>query len=115
MTRNSPLLWFALILLFLLPTAAGRFLLDIAGGLMLVLLTLPILLAGAGWIGWKVLQSRMTTCQVCGLSVLSNTIQCPACGSNLSNNQSQGDSSSQANNSIPASSATIDITAKDAD
>ena len=38
MNRPPALLWFAVLLLLLLPTAAGRVLLDLVGGLALVLL-----------------------------------------------------------------------------
>ncbi len=107
MTRPSYLLWFALIILVLLPTAAGRFLLDLAGGLLLVLFALPLLVTGFGWLGWRFLQSRMVQCDTCGASVIKDSLQCPICGSNLSKEDKAS--------SIPASSATIDITAKDAD
>ena len=40
MPRSSSLLWIGLLLLILLPTAAGRVLLDVAGGLLLVLLVM---------------------------------------------------------------------------
>ena len=55
MNRPSPLLWLGLLLLLLLPTAAGRVLLDLLGGLMLAVLAIPLVLTGLGWIGWKVL------------------------------------------------------------
>lgn len=58
MGRLSPLIWLAALLL-LLPTPVGRALIDVLGGLALVLLALPFILGGLGWIGWKVLQSRM--------------------------------------------------------
>ena len=53
MNRPPALLWL-LLLLLLLPTAAGRVLLDLAGGVVLVLIALPLLLTGVGWIGWKI-------------------------------------------------------------
>ena len=53
MNRTYFLLWFALISIILLPTAAGRILLDVAGGLIFVLFAIPILLTGVGWIGWR--------------------------------------------------------------
>ena len=114
MTRLPPLLWFALIAIFLLPTAAGRFIIDLAGGLVLTLLAIPLLLTGAGWIGWRILQSRLIKCEFCGASLIqnSNSIICPACGSNLSSTKA---SKSEIENSVPASSATIDVTAKEAD
>ena len=100
-----------------MPTAAGRFLLDIAGGLIVILLAIPILLAGAGWLVWRFLQSRLMQCDVCGTTILSNSEQCPVCAANLASQKQSGtqDSKSNINKSIPASSATIDITAKDAD
>ncbi len=113
MPRPSPFLWFALISILLLPTAAGRVLLDLAGGLLLVALALPILLTGAGWLGWRYLQTRLKTCEVCGTSTISQSIQCPICGSNFATKQSN--QNYEQNNSIPASDKTIDITAKEAD
>ena len=115
MIRTSPLIWLALILILLLPTAGGRFFLDLAGGLLLLALTLPIILAGVGFLGWRYLKSRMVTCPICGTSVLTDSMNCPACGSNITIGGKAQSEVSQENNSIPASSATIDITAKDAD
>ena len=66
MRSPIPLVWIAVLALLLLPTAAGRLLLDVAGGLILVVLALPVILGGVGWIGWKLLQSRMRTCPACG-------------------------------------------------
>ena len=117
MNRPSPLIWLTLIMILLVPTAAGRFLLDLAGGLILILLALPLLLGGAGWLGWRFLQSQLMQCEICGASILSSSDQCPVCATNLSSQKkSRTDSSiSNINNSIPASAATIDITPKDAD
>ena len=109
------MLWFALIMIFLLPTAAGRFLLDLAGGLMLALLAVPILLTGIGWIGWRILQSKLIKCETCGASIISESKVCPACGSHVSAESKSNKSMYEKTNSIPASSATIDITAKNAD
>ena len=76
MNRPPALLWFAVLLLLLLPTAAGRVLLDLVGGVALVLLALPLLLTGLGWIGWKVLQSRMVTCPACGTASVKGVERC---------------------------------------
>ena len=67
-------------LLLLLPAGAGRVLLDLAGGLLVVFLVLPILLGGLGWVGWKVLQSRMQSCSACGAVGLGSNLQCSVCG-----------------------------------
>ena len=114
MARPSPLIWLALLLILLLPTAAGRILLDLAGGLMLVALVLPFLLAGFGWLGWRVLQSRMVTCQACGLRTFGSSGQCPVCGAGLADTSELGDFKDDGGISTPASAATIDITAEDA-
>ena len=65
MNRPPAVLWIAVVLLLLVPTAAGRLLLDLAGGVLLALLALPLILSGLGWIGWKLLQSRMVSCTAC--------------------------------------------------
>ena len=83
MSRPLPWLWIALALIvLLLPMPAGRFLLDLLGGLTLTLLLLPVLLGAAGWIGWQILRSRLRSCTVCGVTSFSQQI-CPACGSSL--------------------------------
>ena len=115
MRKPFSILLLPLILICLLPTAAGRFILDLAGGLAIALLALPLLLTGIGWLGWKYLQSRLIKCEFCGASIISNSDQCPACGSNLSMQEQSKGTTSQVKKSIPASSAIIDVTAKDAD
>ena len=113
MGRFPPLLWLLLLGLLLLPTAAGRVLLDVAGGLLITLLALPFILGGLGWIGWKVLQSRVRTCEACGLSTMTTGTQCPACGSMLPTKKSA--SAAAVDDSRPASDVTIDIKAEDVD
>lgn len=78
--RSIPWLWIAVgVLLLLGPGPAGRLLIDLLGGLTLTLILLPLLLAGAGWIGWRILQSRLRSCEVCGFTGLGGEV-CPACG-----------------------------------
>ena len=107
--------FFALIaigLLLLLPAGAGRLLFDLAGGLLVALLMLPVLLGGLGWVGWKVLQARMQTCSACGAVGFGSNLQCSVCGTPYSSTVE----SDQPNSfSIPASDLTIDITAQDVD
>ena len=110
MNRPPALLWFAVLLLLLLPTAAGRVLLDLVGGVALVLLALPLLLTGLGWIGWKVLQSRMVTCPACGTASLKGVERCPACGTSMPMNST---APASANDAVPASDVTIDVTAQE--
>ena len=110
MNRPPALLWFAVLLLLLLPTAAGRVLLDLVGGVALVLLALPLLLTGLGWIGWKVLQSRMVTCPACGIASVKGVERCPACGTSMTVDST---ASASANDAVPASDVTIDVTAQE--
>ena len=113
MNRASPLLWIIIFFLLLVPTAAGRFLLDLAGGLMILLISIPFIITGIGWISWKIIKSKLTQCSNCGSSFPNNLLQCPICGSNTAENNFSSDSSETINNSIPASSATIDIKAEE--
>lgn len=113
MNRPPAVLWIAVVLLLLLPTAAGRLLLDLAGGVLLALLALPLILSGLGWIGWKLLQSRMVSCTACGASGLKGAAVCAVCGTPYPN---AGDTSaSAATTSTPASDLTIDVVAQDVD
>ena len=112
MNRAPLFLFIAIGFLLLLPAGAGRVLLDLAGGLFVVLLILPILLGGLGWVGWKVLQARMQTCSACGAVGFGSNLQCSVCGTPYSSTVE----SDQPNSfSIPASDLTIDITAQDVD
>ena len=112
MGRLSPLVWLVALLL-LLPTPLGRALFDVIGGVALVLLALPVILGGVGWIGWKVLQSRMQVCSNCGSASLQATPVCAVCGSAFSKIETSRVANSQVEvNSTPASSVTIDVTAE---
>ena len=75
MNRLPLFVLIAIGLLLLLPAGTGRVLLDLAGGLVVVLLVLPILLGGLGWAGWKVLQARMQSCSACGAVGLGSNLQ----------------------------------------
>ena len=113
MNRPPAALWIAVVLLLLVPTAAGRLLLDLAGGVLLALLALPLILSGLGLIAWKLLQSRMISCAACGATGLKGSGVCAVCGTPY---VSAGDTSaSAAAQSTPASDLTIDVIAQDVD
>ena len=105
MNRPPAVLWIAVVLLLLVPTAAGRFLLDLAGGVLLALLALPLILSGLGWIAWKLLQSRMISCSACGATGLKGAAVCAVCGTPYAS--AGGQSPSAATPSTPASDVTI--------
>lgn len=89
MERRIPWVWILLgALLLLAPGPAGRLILDLLGGLTLVIVLLPFVLAGGGWVAWRILSSRVRTCPTCGLTTLS-VGQCPACGARLDLDESQ--------------------------
>ena len=81
MQRSLPWPWLLLAaLLLLFPAAAGRFLVDLVGGIAIFILLLPLLLAGGGWVGWQLLKRRMNTCSSCGFTSVGIQEVCPACG-----------------------------------
>ncbi len=100
MNRNSSLIWFLIICFLILPSSIGRFFLDIAGGLILFISIISLIIAGIGWVSWKKFKSNIITCNNCGSNYLKNSNQCPFCGAN---------NKEEDNINIPASSATIDI------
>jgi hypothetical protein len=83
MERRIPWLWIGVAAaLLLLPSGAGRLLLDVIGGLTLTLLLLPLLIGGAVFIGWQILRRRLRTCPSCGMASVGLEV-CPACGGSL--------------------------------
>ena len=108
MNKPSSLIWMVFILLLIVPTPAGKFIIDLAGGIFLLITILPIVLGGFGWLAWKRIQSKVQTCEACGSSFLNNQIICPICGAKIKDTKNNLEN-------IPASAATIDIKSEDID
>ena len=106
MNKPSSLIWMVFILLLIFPTPAGKFIIDLAGGIFLIITLIPLILGGIGWFSWKRIQSRIQTCDACGSSFLNSQAICPICGSNISDSRNNLEN-------IPASAATIDIKSED--
>ena len=108
MNKPSSLIWMVFILLLIVPTPAGKFIIDLAGGIFLLITILPIVLGGVGWLAWKRIQSKVQTCEACGSSFLNNQTICPICGATIKDTKNNLEN-------IPASAATIDIKSEDID
>jgi len=106
MNKPSSLIWMVFVFLLILPTPAGKFFIDLAGGIFLIIALTPLLLGGIGWIAWKRIQSKIQTCEVCGSTFLNSQITCPICGAKIKNSIDNLEN-------IPASAATIDIKSED--
>ena len=106
MNKPSSLIWMVFILLFILPTPAGKFVLDLAGGIFIIITLIPIILGVIGWFAWKKIQSEVQTCEACGSSFLNSQMMCPICGTNIKQ-------TADILENIPASAATIDIKSED--
>ena len=105
MNKPSSLIWMVCILLLLFPTPAGKFIIDLAGGIFIFITLIPLMLVGFGWFSWKRIQSKIQTCEACGSSFFNNQMICPICGADIKYN----------NDNIPASAATIDIKSENID
>ncbi len=108
MNKPSSLIWMVLILLVILPTPAGKFFIDLAGGIFIIITLLPLILGGIIWFTWKRIQSKVQTCEACGSTFINNQLSCPICGKTIKNSDDNLED-------IPASSATIDIKYEDID
>ena len=108
MNKPSSLIWMVFILLVIFPTPAGKFIIDLAGGIIFIITIIPLILAGIGWFTWKQIQSKVQTCDSCGSNFLSSQIICPVCGTTIKNTK-------EILENIPASAATIDIKSEDID
>ena len=106
MKSNSQLLWLSIIFIFLLPTPMGRFFMDMTGGILIFILLIFLLFSGLFFISWRNIKSKFKNCKSCGSAYFSELNQCPICGSN------EILISKETDNNIPASSATIDISAE---
>ena len=109
MYRGSRLIWIGLMVIVLLPSTAGRLIIDLASGLFILSLLIPLSVAGIGWVGWKFLKSKMVQCEACGATTFGNGIQCSICGSDLNIPKKANDTD------FKASSLTIDINAEESD
>jgi hypothetical protein len=105
--RPTPLVWIFVVVLLLIPSPAGRALLDVVGGVVVVLLALPLILGGLGWLGWTLLQRRMVACPSCGAMSFSPGEPCRFCGAELSGPEPVE------SESAPASAMTVDVRAED--
>ena len=108
MNKPSSLIWMVFILLIILPTPAGKFIIDLAGGIFLIITIIPLILGGIGWFIWKRIQSKIKTCEACGSNFLNTQTICPACGTPIIKNADFLEN-------IPASAATIDIKSEELD
>ena len=114
-TRISWWWWAALAMLLLAPGPAGRLLLDLVGGLTLLVALLPLLVGGGGWIAWQLIQRRLRTCPACGFRSLNSEV-CPACGTLFAAEtaaEPSGQSAGQGGPSFDASDVTVDVSATD--
>jgi hypothetical protein len=111
---SFPWIWVGLAaLLLLIPGTAGRLLLDVLGGLTLLILLLPLLAAGVGFLAWQVIRRRLNTCPACGTTSLGSQV-CPACGTFLG--QESGTSGRASDfGSLDPSQVTINVEAVDVD
>jgi len=102
MNKPSSLIWMVFILLIILPTPAGKFVIDLAGGIFIIITLIPLILGGIGWLTWKRIQSKVKTCEACGSTFINSQMSCPMCGKTIRK-------TTDFLEDIPASAATIDI------
>ena len=108
MNKPSSLIWMVFILLLIVPTPAGKFLIDLAGGIFIIITIIPLILGGIGWFAWKRIQSKVKTCENCGSTFINSQTICPICGTSIRNEKDNLEN-------IPASAATIDIQSENID
>ena len=108
MNKPSSLIWMVFILLLIVPTPAGKLIIDLAGGIFILITLVPLILGGVGWLAWNRIQSNLQTCETCGSSFINSQIICPICGTKIRNQKDNLEN-------IPASAATIDIQSENID
>ncbi|MDP4880798.1 MAG: hypothetical protein NWR11_01450 [Cyanobium sp. MAG_137] len=78
--------------------------LDLLGGITMLLVLLPLLLGAAGFVAWQVIQRRLRTCEACGFASMEKEV-CPACGSDFAAPTAGAESGEQ----FDVSNVTIDV------
>jgi hypothetical protein len=97
-------------LLLVIPGPVRHLLLELAGGITLLVVMLPLLAAGFGLLAWQFYRRRIRNCANCGMVSLG-TSQCPACGSDLDSGAVGGVGSK--GEELDASDVTINVSAVD--
>jgi hypothetical protein len=108
---QRPLPWFwilAIGLLLLAPGLTARLFVDVLEGVTLLLVVVPLLLAGAGVLAWQWAKRRLTICPACGTPSVG-ALQCPACGATLVGAGAQSPLSRAVSRDQPASDAVITV------
>ena len=108
MNKPSSFIWMVFILLLIVPTPAGKFIIDLASGIFIIITIVPLILGGVAWFAWKRIQSTVQTCENCGSSFINSQIICPICGTKIRNQKDNLEN-------MPASEATIDIQSENID
>lgn len=115
MQRSISWVWLLAIgLLVLAPGLTLRLFVDVLEGAALLVVVVPLLLAGAGLLAWQWARRRLTVCPVCATPSLGAQ-NCPACGASLvqaSENQTTSAKSSAAYEP-QAANAIIDVTVRE--
>ena len=106
MNKPSSLIWMVCIVLLIFPTPAGKFIIDLAGGIFIIITLIPVILGGIGWFAWKNIKSKVQSCEACGSTFLNSQMICPVCGKTIKE-------TTNIMENIPASAATIDIKSED--
>lgn len=99
--------------LLLLPGPAGRLLVDLLGGLTLLLFLLPLFGAVLGFLAWQRVRPRLQTCPACGSIRLGGEV-CPACGW-VSSSQAPGTAQGTDLDGLDPANMTINVEAVDVD
>ncbi len=81
---------------------------------MFLLVLIPIIIGGAGWLTWQRLKANIVKCEKCGISSINNSNQCPFCGASMKISENSINTNFESS-STPANSATIDVTFEDLD
>jgi len=103
---KNNIITYSLISFLVISFFGFNFIISILGNILILLFLTPILLLVLGFLGLNSFKSRITVCENCGSSSLTNSKECLYCGSEF--NYRKDD-----NSSIDASKETIEIDAEE--
>tara|TARA_S200000501_G_C20160906_1_gene455755 strand:+ start:114 stop:440 length:327 start_codon:yes stop_codon:yes gene_type:complete len=80
---NKSLITYLLIFILVIPIFGFKFLISLAGNILLLIFLIPILIFLIALISFNSLKAKVNTCNHCGSISLGNNSNCVNCGADL--------------------------------
>ena len=105
---QNKLIPYSLIFILMIPLFGFNFLIGFLGNILLLIILIPLLLLGIGFLSINKFKSNINLCESCGTAVIGDNVNCPFCGYKMIKEIEK-----ESNFSSDASKKTIEIKAEE--